>query len=360
MKGIQNKSRLIPANCEVLNINNYSFGVLLKSVTWFQFLPLYISELLSNISNFKKSAKHLFQKSLNAAIYKLSFDKLIRDHQDIQLFYSYWADNWLVGLLKSKKNNIKIITRAHNYDLYDERSSIGFQPYRKFVLKNINGFYPISQLGAQYTLKKDSNAPIKTFYLGINPPLRLPIAQPNKAKLTIVSCAYIVPIKRIHLLVETLFHIREPIKWIHIGDGPLFDDIRNQAKALPKNVECDFLGSMTNDEVHQFYVKDNFDVFISVSQLEGIPVSVMEAISYGCYVIATDAGATKEALSTNFSKLLPVDFNPKLLAKEISEIIKLKTEERIKIKESARAFYQEKFLASKNYNLFIQEIQRLI
>ena len=50
---------------------------------------------------------------------------------------------------------------------------------------------------------------------------------------------------------------------------------------------------------------------------EGIPVSIMEAQSFGTPVIATDTGGVKELVAPGTGFLLPVDFKPEDLAERI-------------------------------------------
>ena len=48
----------------------------------------------------------------------------------------------------------------------------------------------------------------------------------DRKTLKIVSCSRIVPIKRIHRILEALREIKDfPIEWTHIGGGELLEDI---------------------------------------------------------------------------------------------------------------------------------------
>lgn len=45
-----------------------------------------------------------------------------------------------------------------------------------------------------------------------------------------------------------------------------------------------------NQLVYDFYRNNDVDVFVNLSESEGIPVSIIETISFGVPVVATDVG----------------------------------------------------------------------
>ena len=101
------------------------------------------------------------------------------------------------------------------------------------------------------------------------------------------------------------------------------------------------------------------DLFINVSEYEGIPVSIMEAISAGIPVIATDVGGTSEIIDEKFGKLIPKDFKVEYLAEIITKFHFKSFEEKNEMRNSARLFWNEKFNAEKNYNEFAKYLLEL-
>lgn len=57
-----------------------------------------------------------------------------------------------------------------------------------------------------------------------------------------VSCASVIPLKRVHLMIEILKHINMPVKWTHIGDGVLFEELKAKTKTLANHIVCDLKG----------------------------------------------------------------------------------------------------------------------
>ena len=68
------------------------------------------------------------------------------------------------------------------------------------------------------------------------------------------------------------------------------------------------MGHYPNEELLRYYGSNHVDLFINTSSTEGVPVSIMEAQSFGIPVIATDTGGVKEVVTEGTGSLLPVDF----------------------------------------------------
>ena len=60
------------------------------------------------------------------------------------------------------------------------------------------------------------------------------------------------------------------------------DEIKKMAKdKLRDNIQYEFKGNVSNTELMKQYQNKNYYVFVNVSSSEGIPVSIMEATSFG-------------------------------------------------------------------------------
>jgi glycosyltransferase involved in cell wall biosynthesis len=73
------------------------------------------------------------------------------------------------------------------------------------------------------------------------------------------------------------------IKWTIVGDGPLGVSFKQQAAQMPEFV---FTGTVSNHDLHALYLKQ--DVFIMTSELEGLPVSLIEAMKTGLVPVVSD------------------------------------------------------------------------
>ena len=68
--------------------------------------------------------------------------------------------------------------------------------------------------------------------------------------------------------------------------------IEDNISSLPSTISVKIMGRMKNKDIYSLYEKEKPDLFINLSSSEGIPVSIMEAMSFGIPVISTDVGGT--------------------------------------------------------------------
>ena len=96
---------------------------------------------------------------------------------------------------------------------------------------------------------------------------------------------------------------------------------------------------------------------MNTSTTEGLPVSMMEAMSYSIPVLATDVGGVGEIVKDGFNgMLISENFTDEELAEKIKEIILSSKEERAAMRKNARTFWEDNFDAEKNFTSFAKEI----
>jgi glycosyltransferase involved in cell wall biosynthesis len=79
------------------------------------------------------------------------------------------------------------------------------------------------------------------------------------------------------------------------GDGPLRDQLRSLAASLPGGDRIDFPGRISDEEMRLMY--SGADLFVlPTAALECFGLIILEALSFGCPVLATNVGAIPEAL----------------------------------------------------------------
>lgn len=274
--------------------------------------------------------------------------------EENSIFYSYRFEYqpYVAILLKKKwKLNSKIVSRAHGYDLYEERHKGSYIPMREGILKEIDYVFPCSEHGSLYLKRRfpQYQEKISVRFLGT---IRHNLPEYFKSeKYRIVSCSNVVPVKRIESIIESLMEITDrKVVWAHFGDGPLMNEIKEKAKELPPNIEVLFKGHVNNEELMKVYEKEVFDIFVNVSSSEGIPVSIMEAMSFGIPCIATDVGGTKEVVENKLNGFL-VGENCKIeqLRNLINCFINMSDVEYLAFREEARKSWERKYNADKNY-----------
>ena len=151
-------------------------------------------------------------------------------------------------------------------------------------------------------------------------------------------------------------HNNQQFEWHHLGSGPLREALEQEAIALlPENVHYKFYGQLTNEEVYQFYHSTPVDLFLNVSETEGIPVSIMEAQSLSIPVVATAVGGTPEIVDDENGLLLPADLTPNILSSEISNLFS-DSDILQRKRQKARENWEQKYNADINYQIFVKRI----
>jgi glycosyltransferase involved in cell wall biosynthesis len=144
-----------------------------------------------------------------------------------------------------------------------------------------------------------------------------------------------------------------PVIWTHIGNGPLFEEIKSACNFLPENVKVNFKGRLTQELVFTFYSSTPVDFFINCSISEGLPVSIMEAISFGIPVVATNVGGTSEIVNPLTGFLLDSKFETRRVAQML---VTLKNSDIAALRKSARLFWKQNFDSPQNYSRFVSEL----
>lgn len=252
----------------------------------------------------------------------------------------------------------------HGWDLYWERHSEGYLPFRKLLFDEADSIFFISDHGREYFKKKlklKGNDHLKLSYLGVRDNGLNPEHKPNPDTLHIVSCSFSVLLKRINLIAEALAEINDiQIEWTHIGDGPsqqFFEEETRKALKDKANIKYQFLGELNQKSVFKHYAENHYDLFINVSEFEGIPIGMMEALSFDIPVIGTKTGGVSEIIAHEHNGYL-LHRNPstKEIANKLTAYYHLPEAQKMEYRNNARRVWNEKFNAYKNYGAFIKDI----
>jgi glycosyltransferase involved in cell wall biosynthesis len=110
------------------------------------------------------------------------------------------------------------------------------------------------------------------------------------------------------------------------GDGPLRQELMQLCIDLGVVEAVRFLGHVGHNRLMEMYVRREVGLFVLPSielpggEHEGIPVSIMEAMSFGVPVVATRTGSIGELLPESWGTLVP-DKDPEALASAIRNLV---------------------------------------
>lgn len=141
------------------------------------------------------------------------------------------------------------------------------------------------------------------------------------------------------------------------GDGPLLDQLRAQSEALGLR-QVEFLGRRDHDSVIDLMKGARFIVFPSV-YYEGFPVTIVEAFACGLPVIASRLGAMQEIIQHGRTGLHFTPADPQDLAQKVREAWS-NPGLTLEMGHNARAEYDAKYTAERNYQMLMQIYQTAI
>ncbi len=124
----------------------------------------------------------------------------------------------------------------------------------------------------------------------------------------------IVPEKGIRYLVEAFMHVKTDKKLVIAGGSSDSDDLLNKLKQMAKDDErIIFTGFVQGQMLHELY--SNAYVYTLPSDLEGMPLSLLEAMSYGNCCLVSDIAECVEVVEDKalvFKKSNLLDLQQKL------------------------------------------------
>lgn len=291
--------------------------------------------------------------------------RYIRRHGEIDVAYCYWNETQsYAALLVKKKGGIrKVISRIHGIDLHEVRRPHSYMPLKRQFIHAYDRVFTTSR-AAQAYLEETYGASSESIVVS---PLGVPLAgmlsKPSRAgTVHIVSVSFCLPVKRLDRIIEALrlFALRHKdvaITWTHIGAGPLFEEIRHLAAATFSNIaniSFEFPGEMANDAVKKYYLGTPVDMFINMSESEGIPVSIMEAMSAGVPAVAPDVGGISNLVSNQCGVLLGQSPSTQDIVNAIEKVVL--GEKKDVLRMNARKMVEDNFSSDRNYSGFVANV----
>jgi len=238
------------------------------------------------------------------------FNEIIRyiKKHDIQIIHCHLPWAGFLGRLIRLKTGIPVIYTEHNK-----------QERYHFLTRFINKFSFNSQslvIAVSDDVKTSiqnyiqPKIPVKTIFNGINTEkyrrnieaglkIRSDVGIAEDA-IVIGSLGVFRTQKRIDYWLELfskLHAIYPNLRGILVGDGPLKNNILAKSKQLGLE-DVVFLPGIQTNAVDWYSA---MDIFMMTSEFEGLPLSLLEAMSCECAVVATNAGGIKEVVINNIN-----------------------------------------------------------
>lgn len=352
-------------------VRKFGVGEKLKALIRFLFSPYGVGEC----KRILKSGQNIAGRFYDAVVYFASAVQLrsyVKKNHIVtgdELVYSYWFNANCLAFLMEKKRypNLRVVSRIHGYDLYEERTLHGRQPFREVMDEAVDRLFFVADAGREYYLghwgkrentgKKYLVAPIGTADHDVVQ--NHPSDKEGKA-FHIVSCSHVIPLKRVNRIIEGLSQITDgEIRWTHFGTGSHYEETKRYAGTLlshKENLSYEMPGFVPVEEILHFYAENDVDCFLTASSTEGSPVSIQEAMSYGIPIIATAVGEIPHMIRGN-GILLSEDPAPEEIGEAVSRLYRASEEEMGRMRERSRELWEEKYNAEENAEQFVGFLQ---
>lgn len=266
----------------------------------------FLTSLFIYISRFRSS-----KKAVKKYLSHKQNDDLILFNNIIDAYYYY-------KFLKNKKNNPKCILTLHsNGTTYSQL----FKSYPKLkktimekklieieniVLNKVEIINFVSKISKDNFDKNNIDISKKTYYIHNGVP-DIYIEAPKKKRdivkiLTVGSVCY----RKGHdIIIDCVAQlpqeVRNKFKIYFVGKGPNYEEYMENVKNLDLNECIYFLGA--RDDINELL--HDSDAFLLASRDEGLPIAIIEALSAGLPIYATDVGGNRELIKENGMLLFP-------------------------------------------------------
>ncbi len=303
----------------------------------------------------------LLKKRIQLGLKKISIE------WEKTVLYSYWLSEAAYFVAHCKNDVLYRISRVHGFEIRDKERYI---PFRLTLEKKLDAIFGISDHTIikyneimQNVRTENKKCKISLSRLGVNPREKTSYVPLDKTIINLVSCSTIYQLKRLDIVIYLLANVNNDISinWIHIGWGKLGDHIHQLAETFlhsKPNVSYSFMGQVSNTKILDFYRNNYVDLFVNMSDDEGVPVSIMEAMTNGIPCFARNVGGISEiVLDNQTGYLVDKDLTLSEVSEQFNKVLnKLVNEDNSKQREFCRNFIYDNYNMSKNYHLFYRNL----
>ena len=138
----------------------------------------------------------------------------------------------------------------------------------------------------------------------------------------VVICAVgrFVPVKRFDLLLAAMRKVVETnpnVLLLLVGDGPLEQQLRDTSVQIGLGAHVKFAGYRRDARS----IMESSAVFVMSSEMEGLPIVLLEALAGKVPIVATSVGGIPEVITTGENGLLVAPHDARALAEAIEQVL---------------------------------------
>lgn len=312
----------------------------------------------SDFSSFPKITSGLHKK-LNI-LNKNWLDKL--NKLSPQVIHAHFGSNGLNCIALSKALDIPLLTTFHGHDITTNRNRGNHESVLHKVFNGSDKIIAVSEFIKEKLIEHGCpENKIIQHYIGVNTQKFCPSKEEStEGKLVFVG--RLVEKKGCEYLIKAVQKLgtKKKIQLNIIGDGPLMNSLKELSKTAPCNIT--FTGRLTPDQILKEIQSAQLlcapSITASTGDQEGLPISILEALSCGTPVVGTYSAGIAEAVTDGVNGFLVQEKDVDSIANRIDTILSDK-ELRSRLSIQARETATSKFDLDKQSSLLEEVYRRL-
>ncbi|EUJ47821.1 glycosyltransferase [Paenilisteria rocourtiae] len=271
-------------------------------------------------------------------------EKYIKNQSTYDAIIAHYGSNGLLLSILESESVTNRFVFFHGNDVTGFVERFGSEIYQPLFQSTIT-LLPISRLWAK-KVKEYGAAEhrVRVHHMGVDLNKFTPVTLPSQFEETIqlLLIGRLTEKKGIDIAISSTARLRSkgyPVELTVIGDGEKKQVLMAQAEALGVKKQVHFTGWLTQTEVQQSIQKAS--IILQPSRvaengdMEGIPVSLMEALAKGKLVISTYHSGIPELVEHEYNGLLAVENDAMALTHHIESMIRMTDTNRQRMSRNA-------------------------
>ena len=247
---------------------------------------------------------------------------------------SFWgrSPEFLVALKNMNPEDV-VGTRLHSFDLYFSLATKFQLSTRLKALNALDFVAPISAHGESHLKSQGVTTLSRVSYLGCRAnefvSTQGEIARGHKSIecVKVATIAKVAPVKRLDFTIDVLNALERRVQWHHYGrfsieekDSAHVSSVKAKVRdCKSKRTVLEMKGEVSNEHLRQALVDEKYDFVVLLSESEGVPVSLMEALAADIRIVVTDTNGCSELVQNEIGCLIPVQATVEECAKRIEQ-----------------------------------------
>lgn len=257
----------------------------------------------------------------------------------------------LLGRLAAKSLNLPVVFTAHGWAFTDgvsPRKQKIYATLERFMTKFSDHIITVSEYDRQHGFKHKVGTPelVQTIHNGV-PDIKTSASEKSSYIVRLIMVARFEDPKDQYFLICALSKLPKYLNWQidFLGEGPNLEKCQELASKEQLDSKIIFHGQ--SFKVKEFL--NEADIFVLISNYEGFPLTILEAMSTSLPIVASDVGGVNESVSSENGYLIPkgeID----CLVQALTELI-VNTNLRQKLGNNSRYLYETQF----SFNTMLQK-----